>query len=136
MTRRLTLFCFLLATFLKANVDPLAAPDLPSSSNEFFGDAEPFTGLDLSDTSQSALPFDLSQTISEEQSDGPVFLLSVIGLPRPSEAETSLAQSSAFYTTPQDPFNMWLLLGVCSGAIALIGVARALRFRRTSTHRV
>jgi hypothetical protein len=47
----------------------------------------------------------------------------------------SLAQSSAFYTPPQDPFNIWLLLGVSSGAIALIGVARALRFRRTSTHR-
>jgi hypothetical protein len=129
MTRRLILFCFMLATFLKANVDPLAAPDLPSSSNEFFGDAELFTGPALSETSQSALPFDLSEPISEGQSDGPVFLLSVIGLPRPAEAEIALVQSSTFYTPPQDPFNMWLLLGVGSMAVAVIGGAKALRLR-------
>jgi hypothetical protein len=131
MTRRLTLFCFMLATFLKANVYPLAASDPPSSSNKFFGDAELFTGLALPETNQSALPFDLGETVSEEPSDGPVFLLSVIGLPRPSEAEMSLVQSSTFDTPPRDPFNLWLPLGVGSMAIVLIGIARALRFRRT-----
>jgi hypothetical protein len=90
MTRRLIFFCFMLATFLKANVDPLAAPDLLASSNEFSGEAELFTGLALPETNQSALPFDLSEPISEEQSDAPVFLLSVIGLPRPAEAEMAL----------------------------------------------
>jgi hypothetical protein len=137
MTRRLILFSFMLATFLRANVDPLAAPDAPSSSNKFFGEAELFTGLALSETNQpSALPFDLSEIISEdEQSDGPAFLLSVIGLPLPAQAEMSLVQSSTVYTPSQDPLNVWLLLGVGSVAIALIGGARALRFRRTSAHR-
>jgi hypothetical protein len=134
MTRRLIFFCFMLATFLKANVDPMAAPDPLTSSNEFFGDSE-VTGMALSETNQSALPFDLGEPISEEQSDAPVFLLSVIGLPRPAEAEMSLVQSSTSYTPPQDPFNYWLLLGAGSSAIALTGVARVLRFRRTSAHR-
>ena len=129
MAHRLLLFCFVLATFLKANVDPLPVPDLPSSSNEFFGDADPLTGLAESDTNQSPLPFDLSEPISEEQSDGPVFLLSVIDLPRPAEAEMALVQSSTFYTPPQYPFNMWLLLGVGSVAVAVIGGAKALRLR-------
>jgi hypothetical protein len=133
MTRRLLLFCLMLATFLKANVDPMAAADSPSSSNEFSEDGGLFTGLDLSETTQSALPFDLSEPISaDEQSGGPFFLLSVISLPRPAEAEMSLMQSATFYTPAQDPFNLWLLLGVGSMAIALIGAASALRFRRTS----
>jgi hypothetical protein len=131
MTHRLILFCFMLATFLKANVDTLAAPDLPSSSNEFFGDAGLLMGLSLSETNQSSLPFDVSETTPEQQSDEPVFLLSVIGLPRPAEAEMSLVRSSTIYTPPQDPFNLWLLLGGGSMAIVLIGVARVLRLRRT-----
>jgi hypothetical protein len=126
---------FKLAALLRANVDPLAVPDPPSSSHKFFGDAVTLTGLSLPETNQSAPPFDRSEPISEEPSAGPAFLLSVISLPRPAEAEMSLVRSSTAYTPPPDPFDLELLLVLGVTAIALIGAARALRFRRTSVHR-
>jgi hypothetical protein len=131
MTRRLIPLCFMLATFLKANLDPLAAPDAPSSSNEFFEDADLFTGPALSETNESALPFDLSETFSEEQSEEPAFLFSVIGLPRPAAAEMFLVQSSLSVTQPQEPLDLWLLLGAGLMTVALLGGIRVLRVRRS-----
>jgi len=138
MTRYLVPFCLVLSPFLYANFAPLAEPDPPSLSSEFLGDAELAAGLAVSETNRSVLPFqfDWSENISTDaQPDGPVFLLSVIALPKPAEAEMSNVQSSIAYTPQQDPFNIWMPLGVGSLAVALIGVAGALRVRRTSGNR-
>ena len=145
MTRYFVLFCFALAPVLQANVDPLASPDPPLTSSELFGSSELAAGQALSETADPTVPFLLapqSASLDEfafnetdletAQAGVPVFLLSVIGLPRPAEAEMSLVQTSAAYAPPQDPFNMWLLLGAASMAIVLIGGIRIIRHRRSS----
>jgi hypothetical protein len=145
MTRYFVLFCFLLAPILQASFLPLSSTDAPSASSELFGSSDLAAGLALSEISDPAASFLLALpsasleelAFREMNSDAanpgaPVFLLSVIGLPQPAEAEMSLVESSAPYTVPQDPWNMWLVLGAASMLIALVGAIRFLLGRRIS----
>jgi hypothetical protein len=50
--------------------------------------------------------------------------------PQPSDEELLIVHPAASSAPPQQPFSMWLLVGV-SSAIALIGGTRVFRVRRT-----
>ena len=127
----------------------------PSPPSDFFGDIELITtGLTLSETGDSgctavrnipfplALPsdsrgcegtgtFNLNATFSADgEPAGPLFLLSMIVQPQPSDEELLIVHPAASSAPPQQPFSMWLLVGV-SSAIALIGGTRVFRVRRT-----
>jgi len=148
MTRYFVLFCFALAPVLQANIHPLASPDALSASSELFESSELAAGLALLETADPTVPFlaapqsasldelAFNETNLEAAQPGdPLFLLSVTGLPQLAEAEMSLAEASAPYALPQDPWNLWLLLGVASIVAALIGGIRFLLGLRGSAAR-
>jgi hypothetical protein len=105
----------------------------PAPLIDFSGDIETPAAVELSET-VNACAVHVDNADCDDDANGPLFLLSVLALPQPSDAELSIV-SPAASTAPQQPDSLWLLVGV-SAAIALIGASGALRFRRTSANRV
>src|SRR5580658_2726418 len=121
---------------------------------DFSGDIETPTAVELSETggactlpvvninlvSPPSADCELTEAVNltavdpADDTSGPLFLLSVLALPLPSDVDQSIASPATSAAAPQQPDSLWLVVGV-STVIALIGASGALRFRRTSANR-
>jgi hypothetical protein len=122
----------------------------PAPMIDFSGEIETPMAVELSETGGACvLPLgntplagcNPTETVNLTSADfgddasGPLFLLSVLAFPQPSDVEMSIAIPVTSAAPQQQPYSLWLLVGL-STAIALIGASGALRFRRTSANRI
>jgi hypothetical protein len=131
-----------------------------SPSSDFFGDIEvTATGLLLSETGVPAcrligdIPFpfafpldsgdcqptdtfNVNATLAAGgEPEGPLFLLSLMALPKPPDGSLLTVSPEASTALPEERSSGWLLISI-STAIVLIAGTRVLRVRRTSANRM
>jgi hypothetical protein len=146
---RLALSILLLVAFqshVLADTNIGSLSGAPAPLIDFSGAIEMPTSFELSETVDACAvhvgnsdcdatePVNLAAAGSGDDTSGPLFLLSVLALPQPSDVELFIASPADSSAPPRQPNSLWLLVAV-SAAIALIGASGALRFRRTSASR-